>query len=70
MPSRRHVTSGRLAVWEKTPPCRSAAIQPPRLTLLLAKPVAISYSQPNDSMVLHHSCSATGLWSGSTGDLY
>ena len=39
-----------------------------RANLLLAKPVAISYSQPNDSMVLHHSCSANGPWAGSTGE--
>ena len=35
----------------------------------LAKLVAISYSQPNESMVLHHSCSAPKPWSGSTGEV-
>ena len=47
---RPHVTSGQLATREKT----HTANQPP-LTWLLAKQVATSYSQSNDSMVLHHS---------------
>ena len=46
----------------------SAASQPP-LTWLLAKPIAVSYSQSNDSMVLYHSCSAPRPWSGSTGEM-
>ena len=36
------------------------AVSQPPLTELLAKPVAISYSRPNDSLVLHPSCSAPG----------
>ena len=51
---RPHVTSGRLAKRKKNM-CWSAVSQPTP-TRLQAKPVAISYSQPNDSMVLDHSC--------------
>ena len=54
-----HVMSGRLAKQKKT----SAVSQHP-----LVQPVAINYSQPNYSMVLHHSCSAPRP-SGSTGEM-
>ena len=40
-----------------------------RVEVLQVNILYLSYSQSNDSMVLHHSCSAPGPWMGSTGEM-